>query len=114
MLDSFDAEGIVRSLGRESLGAKLVEIPIMPRRIHFQAGSIAKSRRRATRKAPLLSSGTTVVSNTSLRASATTATPAVTSTIYRISTPHRRLLRNRPVIVPSAQFSSGPRTFRTP
>lgn len=36
-------------------GAKLVEIPVLPRRIRFHKGNIAKRSRRATRKKPLVS-----------------------------------------------------------
>jgi hypothetical protein len=72
-------------------GAKLVEIPVLPRRSRFQTGSIANSIRRATRSAPLASPGTTTVSKTSRSASPTRPMPATISAISRIGTPHLRL-----------------------
>ncbi|MGY3371458.1 hypothetical protein ACVWZL_008583 [Bradyrhizobium sp. GM2.4] len=67
-------------------GAKLVETALLLRRAHFQIGTATTRSLRATRNAPLLSPGTTTVSNTSRRVRTTRTTPTTISIVRAIMT----------------------------
>lgn len=77
------------SEGRHQHGPKLVDTPDRPRLADFHSGRNAESCRRKVRNSPLLSPGTTTVSNTSRSVSRTTAIPATISSVGHITAARR-------------------------